>query len=98
MRIDSFAVLQFLTSRGFQFSTEVVGFEYEADDGTRRLGGREYEADTATKRTKERDEGRGTGRERERENARSRAERESMGISTKRVTIKGAGGCESSLD
>lgn len=25
-------------------------------------------------------------------------ERESMGISTKHVTIKGAGGCESSLD
>jgi hypothetical protein len=75
-------VLQFLaldlasSARGFQFSTEVVGFDYEADDRTRRLGGREYEADTATKRTKERDEGRRTGREREKERTRAGAQKE----------------------
>lgn len=54
--------------------------------------------DTATKRMKEREKGRRMWEERERELAEGMRKEESMGISTKHVTIKGTGGCESSLD
>lgn len=49
----------------------------------------ESRSDTTTKRIKRNDD---------RQLGQESKERESMGISTKHVTIKGAGGCESSLD
>jgi len=74
---------------------------FETDDRT-RLGirGLTRRQRGQKKRRKEAERGE---RERERESARKEEEererkRESMGISTKHVTIKGAGGCESSLD
>lgn len=62
----------------------------DSSSGFRALGrAEERRADTVTKRGKRNDDGQ-AGQEGK--------ERESMGISTKHVTIKGAGGCESSLD
>jgi len=65
---------------------------------TRRQRGRKKGMKGEERDEREKERQRDRERERERENARWRAERESMGISTKHVTIKGAGGCESSLD
>lgn len=79
------------------YSIETV---LETDDRT-RLGVENTRPDTATKRAKEKEKGsrmkkkRERGREKEGEGGRKK---ESMGISTKHVTIKGTGGCESSLD
>lgn len=84
----------------FVYSIETV---LETDDRT-RLGVENTRPDTATKSTREREKGRKGWRksEKEREGGKKKreedGERESMGISTKHVTIKEAGGCESSLD
>lgn len=79
------------------YSIETV---LEIDDRT-RLGVENTRPDTATKRTKEKEKGSRMEKQREKERGerkRGGKKRESMGISTKHVTIKGAGGCESSLD
>lgn len=83
------------------YSIETV---LETDDRT-RLGVENTRPDTATKSTREREKGSRVEKEQERKKDREEGkkreeegERESMGISTKHVTIKGAGGCESSLD
>lgn len=63
--------------------------------GGRRTGSgpRSQRIPDPTRRQREKAKERGEG-----ESEREQEWRESMGISTKRVTIKGAGGCESSLD
>lgn len=78
------------------YSIETV---LETDDRT-RLGVENTRPDTATKSTREREKGSKMEKEREegKKKREKEGERESMGISTKHVTIKGAGGCESSLD
>lgn len=87
-----------MNARGSQHSHSIETV-LETDDRT-RLGVENTRPDTATKRAKEREEGNRMEKENEKRGRKRerKREKESMGISTKHVTIKGAGGCESSLD